>query len=448
MDFSIYQTEGFYDELFDENGSPRSGAQLLVQKIKSLSRESLLTKQQAAEIMLLQLGITFAVYGNEEGSEKIFPFDVLPRIVDGSEWTQIEAGLKQRIFALNAFIEDIYNKQQILKDRIILITGSSDGIGKALALSAARLGAQIILHGRRASKLEKVYDEIQALQGAPRPSIAVMDLAVAGSDAYTSLADSLAGEFGRLDGLGQRVGTAHDRRDRTGLDEVREHAERRAAQKFPLDALLQSYRVLHKTLSTWIRDAALEVADESAQLRRVVAAVTDFVIEYTGSAGSLLTSEYVHHTRRLAEAEAGQRGALLNTLLDGYDEAIMLDTQGYVSEASGENIFVIRDGEVATPPLGVSILGGITRNSVMRVMQDLGLTVHERLISRDELYIADEVFMVGTAAEVTPIRELDNRQIGSGSRGPVTEKLQQSFFDHVHGDTDFSLRCAFTVTCL
>ena len=119
MDFSIYQTEGFYDELFDENGSPRSGAQLLVQKIKSLSRESLLTKQQAAEIMLLQLGITFAVYGNEEGSEKIFPFDVLPRIVDGSEWTQIEAGLKQRIFALNAFIEDIYNKQQILKDRII-----------------------------------------------------------------------------------------------------------------------------------------------------------------------------------------------------------------------------------------------------------------------------------------------------------------------------------------
>ena len=119
MDFSTYQTEGFYDELFDQNNSPRPGAQLLVEKIESLARESLLTKQQAAEIMLLQLGITFAVYGDEAGSEKIFPFDVLPRIVDGSEWSQIESGLKQRIFALNAFIEDIYNKRQILKDRII-----------------------------------------------------------------------------------------------------------------------------------------------------------------------------------------------------------------------------------------------------------------------------------------------------------------------------------------
>jgi branched-chain amino acid aminotransferase len=117
----------------------------------------------------------------------------------------------------------------------------------------------------------------------------------------------------------------------------------------------------------------------------------------------------------------------------GYDEAIMLDTQGYVSEASGENIFVVRDGEVATPPMGVSILGGITRNSVMRVMQDLGLTVHERLISRDELYIADEVFMVGTAAEVTPVRELDDRQIGIGSRGPITERVQTAYFDAVKG---------------
>jgi uncharacterized circularly permuted ATP-grasp superfamily protein len=119
MDFSTYQTEGFYDELFDQNNSPRPGAQLLVEKIESLARESLLTKQQAAEIMLLQLGITFAVYGDEAGSEKIFPFDVLPRIVDGSEWSQIESGLKQRIFALNAFIEDIYNKRQILKERIV-----------------------------------------------------------------------------------------------------------------------------------------------------------------------------------------------------------------------------------------------------------------------------------------------------------------------------------------
>ena len=99
----------------------------------------------------------------------------------------------------------------LLNGRIILITGASDGIGRALAVHAAGHGAQVILHGRKASKLEKVYDEIEALQGAPRPSIAVMDLAVAGSDAYTSLADSLAGEFGRLDGLVNNAGILGER---------------------------------------------------------------------------------------------------------------------------------------------------------------------------------------------------------------------------------------------
>ncbi len=117
----------------------------------------------------------------------------------------------------------------------------------------------------------------------------------------------------------------------------------------------------------------------------------------------------------------------------GYDEAIMLDTQGYVSETSAANIFVVRDGEVATPPMGVSILGGITRSTVMRLMENLGLTVHERLISRDELYNADEVFVVGTAAEVTPVRELDDRQVGKGSRGPITERVQNAYCDAVRG---------------
>ena len=101
---------------------------------------------------------------------------------------------------------------------------------------------------------------------------------------------------------------------------VRDHARRRAEQKFPLDAILQAYRVLHKSLSEWVRDAALEVADESAQLRRVVAAVTDFTIEYAGGVGTMLTSEYVYQTRRLAEADADRRSELLNMLLDGYDE--------------------------------------------------------------------------------------------------------------------------------
>ena len=119
MDFAKYQLETFFDELFEAQGKPRLGSKLLVEKIQSLSTENLLTKQRAAETMLLQMGITFAVYGSDEGSEKIFPFDIIPRIVDGKEWDKIESGLKQRIFALNAFLEDIYNERKIIKDRII-----------------------------------------------------------------------------------------------------------------------------------------------------------------------------------------------------------------------------------------------------------------------------------------------------------------------------------------
>lgn len=117
----------------------------------------------------------------------------------------------------------------------------------------------------------------------------------------------------------------------------------------------------------------------------------------------------------------------------GFDEAILLDAQGYVSEASGENIFVIRDGRIATPPMGSSILGGITRDTTLRLIRDMGLPVDERLISRDELYIADEVFMVGTAAEVTPVAEVDGRKIGSGSRGPISKRVQDRYFQIVRG---------------
>ena len=121
-------------------------------------------------------------------------------------------------------------------------------------------------------------------------------------------------------------------------------------------------------------------------------------------------------------------------LAAGYDEAIMLDPQGYVCEASGENIFVIRDGMVSTPALGGSILGGITRDTIMTLMKEMGLEVRERLIARDELYIADEIFMVGTAAEVTPVREIDNRTIGNGSRGMISEQVQSRYFSAVRGD--------------
>ncbi len=119
-------------------------------------------------------------------------------------------------------------------------------------------------------------------------------------------------------------------------------------------------------------------------------------------------------------------------LLDGYDEAIMLDTEGQVSEATGENVFVVRGNVIKTPPLP-TVLDGITRASVIEIARDRGMTVEETGVTRDELYVADEVFLTGTAAEVTPIRELDHRTIGTGSRGPVAKALQEAFFDVVAG---------------
>jgi branched-chain amino acid aminotransferase len=120
-------------------------------------------------------------------------------------------------------------------------------------------------------------------------------------------------------------------------------------------------------------------------------------------------------------------------LAAGYQEAIMLDAQGYVAEASGENIFVVKNGKVATPPFGASILGGITRDTVLTLLEKMNIPLVERQISRDELYIADEVFMCGTAAEVTPVREIDNRQVGPGKRGPLTQRVQERYMQCVRG---------------
>ncbi len=119
-------------------------------------------------------------------------------------------------------------------------------------------------------------------------------------------------------------------------------------------------------------------------------------------------------------------------LLDGYDEAIMLDTEGLVAEASGENLFMVKSGELVTPPLP-TVLAGITRECVIAIATDEGLVVHERPMTRDELYVADELFLTGTAAEVTPIRELDRRTIGQGARGPITHRLQDAYFAAVTG---------------
>lgn len=124
--------------------------------------------------------------------------------------------------------------------------------------------------------------------------------------------------------------------------------------------------------------------------------------------------------------------ALQEALVTGYDEALLLDTNGFVMEGSGENLFIVRDGVIYTPDL-TSALDGVTRRTVNRIIADEGFRLVEKRITRDEVYIADEAFFTGTAAEVTPIREVDERQIGEGCRGPVTERIQRRFFDAVHG---------------
>ena len=121
--------------------------------------------------------------------------------------------------------------------------------------------------------------------------------------------------------------------------------------------------------------------------------------------------------------------------LAGYDEAIMLDPDGFVAEASGENIFIVQDGVLKTPPPD-SILPGITRASIIQLARDRGYTVVEERFARDQLYVADEVFLTGTAAEVTPIREVDDRVIGTGAPGPITSTLQESYFSVIKGKVD------------
>jgi branched-chain amino acid aminotransferase len=138
----------------------------------------------------------------------------------------------------------------------------------------------------------------------------------------------------------------------------------------------------------------------------------------------------------LAKAGANYMNSQLikmEAITNGYTEGIALDEAGYVSEGSGENIFLVRDGRLHTPPLGASVLPGVTRDSVLRLAQDLDIPVVESIVPREMLYIADEVFFTGTAAEITPIRSIDRIPIGKGHRGPVTERLQKEFFALING---------------
>ena len=151
------------------------------------------------------------------------------------------------------------------------------------------------------------------------------------------------------------------------------------------------------------------------------------------------TSSYTRHHVNITMCKAKANGNYINSILAlrealdaGCEEALLLDNEGYVAEGSGENVFVVRDGKIYTPEL-TSCLEGITRDSIFQIAADLGYEIKERRITRDEFYVADEAFFTGTAAEVVPIRELDSRPIGSGSRGPLTEKLQSIYFDTVRG---------------
>ena len=150
-------------------------------------------------------------------------------------------------------------------------------------------------------------------------------------------------------------------------------------------------------------------------------------------------SSYTRHHVNVSMVRAKASGYYVNSILanaevtaHGYDEALLLDTEGYVSEGAGENVFIVRNGVIYTPDVA-SCLDGITRDAVITIARDLGIEVREKRMTRDEVYCADEAFFTGTAAEITPIREVDDRTIGSGRRGPITEQLQNVFFDTVGG---------------
>jgi branched-chain amino acid aminotransferase len=193
----------------------------------------------------------------------------------------------------------------------------------------------------------------------------------------------------------------------------------------------------------WLGSEKMGVSPKGARVHAMVAAWEWGA--YLGEDGlkrgiRVKTSSYTRHHVNITMTQAKAVSNYTNSILanmeatdDGYDEALLLDASGFVSEGAGENLFVIKNGVVYTPDLSAGALNGITRNTVFAICTDLGLKVVEKRITRDEVYICDEAFFTGTAAEVTPIRELDRLELGSGSRGPITEKIQTAFFDIVNG---------------
>jgi len=197
----------------------------------------------------------------------------------------------------------------------------------------------------------------------------------------------------------------------------------------------------------WIGSEKLGVSPKGNKIHAMVAAWSWGA--YLGEEGMkrgirVKTSSYTRHHVNITMTQAKTVSNYTNSILanmealdDGYDEALLLDASGFVSEGAGENVFVVKNGVVYTPDLSAGALNGITRNTILHVCKDLGIELVQKRITRDEVYIADEAFFTGTAAEVTPIRELDRVEIGNrgdgGARGPITEKIQSAFFDIVNG---------------
>lgn len=250
---------------------------------------------------------------------------------------------------------------------------------------------------------------------------------------------------------------------RTAIFRLKEHTERllNSAKIFQLnvpysfDELMQVQKdvVLGNGLSSayirpliWVGSEKLGISARDNTIHAAVAAWSWGA--YLGEEGikkgiRVKTSSYTHHhpnvTMCKAKAASNYPVSILanqEVTRTGYDEAILMDPQGYVCQGSGENLFLVKNGELHTPDLAGGALDGITRRTIMTFAQDLGIKVYERRITRDEFYLADEIFMTGTAAEVTPIREYDDRVIGSGTRGEMTEKLQSLYFDVVQGRND------------
>jgi branched-chain amino acid aminotransferase len=253
---------------------------------------------------------------------------------------------------------------------------------------------------------------------------------------------------------------AYDATGGTAIFRLREHTERlfnsakilRMKIPFTPEQLMQAQRDVVRANGlrscyirplTWIGSERLGVSPKGNTIHVMVAAWAWGA--YLGEEGMqrgirVKTSSYTRHHVNITMTQAKAVSNYTNSILanmealdDGYDEALLLDASGFVSEGAGENLFVIKGGVVYTPDLSAGALNGITRNTIFAICQDLGLKLVEKRITRDEVYIADEAFFTGTAAEVTPIRELDRIEIGRGSRGPVTEKIQSAFFDIVNG---------------